>query len=87
MYALGHAGQRASAGSLAFIRIHETFCHRSRSHTPTHTHIHMAGQYLVGVDMLAWERAMGLPKKYEKTCVLILGWDEDCDDTSTAQEV
>jgi hypothetical protein len=27
------------------------------------------------------------PQAYERTCVLLLGWDEECDDTETASEV
>jgi len=27
------------------------------------------------------------PVKYDKTAVLILGWDENADDTKTAEEV
>lgn len=40
---------------------------------------------------LAWERVMGVenstPVKYDKTSVLILGWEEDADDTRTAEDV
>ena len=40
---------------------------------------------------LAWERVMGAnspaPVKYLKTSVLILGWEENADDTRTAEEV
>lgn len=40
---------------------------------------------------LAWEGVMGAnipsPVKYDKTAVLILGWDENADDTKTAEEV
>ena len=39
----------------------------------------------------AWERVMGAnspsPVKYDKTSVLILGWEENSDDTRTAEEV
>jgi hypothetical protein len=37
-----------------------------------------------------WERVMGThpsPQAYEKTCVLLLGWNKECDDTETASEV
>jgi hypothetical protein len=27
------------------------------------------------------------PHAYDKTCVLLLGWTEECDDTETASEV
>lgn len=40
---------------------------------------------------LAWERVMGAnspsPVRYDKTSVLILGWEENADDTKTAEEV
>ena len=40
---------------------------------------------------MAWERVMGSnsppPVAYDKTSVLILGWDENTDDTKTAEEV
>lgn len=39
---------------------------------------------------MTWERVMGAsqsPVRYDKTSVLILGWDRDADDTKTAEEV
>jgi hypothetical protein len=40
---------------------------------------------------MAWKEVMGAnhpsPVKYENTAVLILGWDENVDDTETAEEV
>ena len=40
---------------------------------------------------MAWKEVMGAshpsPVKYDKTAVLILGWEENVDDTETAEEV
>lgn len=54
--------------------------------------VHGVPQQTTQVDSrLAWEKIMGAdnppPVKYDKTSVLILGWDEDTDDTRTAEDV
>jgi hypothetical protein len=40
---------------------------------------------------MAWKEVMGdnhpSPVKYDNTAVLILGWEENVDDTETAEEV
>lgn len=50
-----------------------------------------ASQSTQVASRLAWEQVMGAntpsPVKYDKTAVLILGWDENADDTKTAEEV
>jgi hypothetical protein len=58
--------------------------------TPTQAFKSVSFTLQVAESRKIWERVMGThpsPQAYEKTCVLLLGWNKECDDTETASEV
>jgi hypothetical protein len=79
-------GTRDYSGSLE--RQHtQVHSHQNRHRRPEHSRYH----YKLADSRKIWERVMGTthpsPQGYKETCVLLLGWTEECDDTGTASEV